>query len=141
MNESALNPGSTRRARFFSSSLSSRSLMWREVTYLPSLPKKGELLIVNNILIVGSSIAIGVRASGFSKSAIVSPISNPSIPTIAHISPASTSSTFCFSSPSNNIKSLIRLLICVTPSRLQRVTGIPDFSFPRVSLPIAIRPI
>ncbi len=44
-------------------------------------PKKGESLIVNNILMVGSSIAIVSNASGFSKSAIVSPISKPSTPT------------------------------------------------------------
>ena len=41
LNESADGPGVTRSARFFSSSRSRRSLMWREVTYLPSLPKKG----------------------------------------------------------------------------------------------------
>jgi hypothetical protein len=48
-------------------------------------------LIVNNILIVGSSIAIVFNASGFSESAIVSPISKPSTPIIAQISPAITS--------------------------------------------------
>ena len=108
--------------------------------YLPSRPKKGESLMVNNMLMVGSSIAIGANASGFSKSAIVSPISNPSIPTSAHISPHSTSSTFCLPIPSNVIKSLIRVLICVTPSLLHNVTGMPDFKVPRVSFPIAIRP-
>jgi hypothetical protein len=46
--------------------------------------------MVNNILIVGSSIAIVCNASGFSKSATVSPISKPSIPIIAQISPAIT---------------------------------------------------
>jgi hypothetical protein len=44
--------------------------------------------MVNNILMVGSSIAMVCKASGFSKSAMVSPISNPSIPTTAQISPA-----------------------------------------------------
>ena len=34
-------------------------MIWREVTYLPSLPKNGELLIVKSIDIVGSSMAIG----------------------------------------------------------------------------------
>ena len=63
---SAEGPGVTRRARFFSSSRSRRSLMWREVTYLPSLPKKGELLIVKSIDIVGSSMAMGGSGSGFS---------------------------------------------------------------------------
>ena len=63
---SAEGPGVTRSARFFSSSRSRRSLMWREVTYLPSLPKKGELLIVKSIDMVGSSMAMGGSGSGFS---------------------------------------------------------------------------
>ena len=57
--------------------------------------------MVNNILIVGSSIAIDCNASGFSKSATVSPISKPSKPTIAQISPACTLSTFLRPKPSN----------------------------------------
>lgn len=68
-------------ARFFSNSLSRRSLMCLEVTNLPSLPKNGELLMVKSMLIVGSSMEIGGRASGCSLSAIVSPISKPSMPT------------------------------------------------------------
>ena len=87
-NLSALPVGSMRRAKFFSNSFSSLSLMCLEVTYFPSFPKKGESLIVNNILIVGSSIAIVFIPSGFSRSATVSPISNPSRPTSAQISPA-----------------------------------------------------
>ncbi len=63
--------------------------------------KERESLIVNNILIVGSSIAIVFNPSGFSISATVSPISKPSKPTIAQISPASTSSTFLRPKPSN----------------------------------------
>ena len=52
--------------------------------------KKGELLIVNNILIVGSSTEILGIASGFSKSAKVSPISKSSKPIIAQRSPLRT---------------------------------------------------
>lgn len=114
--------------------------MWRDVTYFPSLPKNGESLIVNNMLIVGSSIAIGSSGSGFSKSQIVSPISNPSMPTSAQISPHSTRSTLVLLNPSNTIRSLIRVLTIVLPSRLASVIGIPDFSVPRVNLPTAIRP-
>jgi len=40
------------------------------------------------MLIVGSSTLMIGNASGFSKSQIVSPISKPSIPVIAQISPA-----------------------------------------------------
>ena len=140
MKESADWPGSTRKARFFSNSRSNRSLMWREVTYFPSRPKKGESLMVNNMLMVGSSMAIGAKASGFSKSAMVSPISNPSIPTRAQISPHWTSSTFCFPIPSKVMRSLILVFTKVTPSLLHSVTGIPDFNVPRVNFPIAIRP-
>jgi hypothetical protein len=43
--------------------------------------------MVNNILIVGSSICMVGIASGESKSATVSPISKPSIPVNAQISP------------------------------------------------------
>ena len=55
---------------------------------LTSLPKKGESLIEKTIDIVGSSIAIDCIGSGFSISQIESPISNPSKPTTAQISPA-----------------------------------------------------
>ena len=48
-----------------------------KVGYLKSI-KNGELLIVNNILIVGSSIANLGSSSGFSKSERVSPISKSS---------------------------------------------------------------
>ena len=94
--------------------------MWREVTNLPSLPKKGELLIVNNILIVGWSISVLGNASGFSKSAIVSPISNPSIPVIAQISPQGTFSTWILPIPSNTCNSLI-LTFLVEPSALHNI--------------------
>ena len=40
-------------------------VMWREVTYFPSLPKNGESLMVNSMLMVGSSMAIGGSGSGF----------------------------------------------------------------------------
>ena len=114
--------------------------MWREVTNLPSFPKNGESLIVNNILIVGSSIAIDASASGFSKSAIVSPISKPSTPTIAQISPAITSSTFLRPRPSKVCNSLI-LDLNILPSLFTKDIGIPSFKTPLSNLPIAIRPV
>ena len=52
--------------------------------------------MVNSILMVGSSTLIRSKASGVSKSAIVSPISKSSIPTTAQISPLFTFSTFVF---------------------------------------------
>ena len=50
---------------------------------------------------VGSSIFMVGKASGDSMSATVSPISKPSKPTMAHKSPAFTSSTFDLPNPSN----------------------------------------
>ena len=62
------------------------------------------------------------------------------MPTNAQISPQSTLSTFVLPSPSNTIRSLMRVLTIVLPSRLASVTGMPERSVPRVSLPTAIRP-
>ena len=55
--------------------------------------------MVKSILIVGSSTLILGNGCGFSKSEIVSPISNPSIPTIAQISPLLTDSTCSLPKP------------------------------------------
>ena len=62
----------------------------------------------NNIFIVGSSTLITGNASGFSASAMVSPILKSSIPTTAQRSPAITSVTFFFPIPSNTYNSLTR---------------------------------
>ena len=69
-------------------------------------------------LIVGSSTAIRTIASGFSRSEIVSPISNSSIPLIAQISPARTESTFSLAKPVKTKSSLA--LIFLTPEAVQR---------------------
>ena len=92
------------------------------------------------MLIVGLSISICAKASGFSRSAIVSPISNPSIPFKATISPALASEIFVFPKPSKAINSLIRAFL-ILPSRKQSETGIFSFIWPRVTRPIAIRPV
>ena len=68
--------------------------MWRLVQYLPSLPKKGESLMVKSMDIVGSSMLMGGSGSGFSKSQMVSPISKRSNPTMAQMSPDPTSCVF-----------------------------------------------
>ena len=136
---SAFSAFSTRNAKLRSSSLVRRSAIWREVTNLPSFPKKGESLLVKVIDIVGSSIAIRGKGSGFCKSVIVSPISNPSIPTKAQISPELAFSTFVRPKPSNKCNSLIRLLV-KDPSFLHNATSIPSRSSPRWIRPMAIRP-
>ena len=79
---------------------------------------------------VGSSIANGGRGSGFSKSAIVSPISNLSRPTTAQISPELTSSVLACPIPSKVLSSLI-LVLSLEPSLWQIVTFIPSFKVPR----------
>ena len=56
---SGVSVGSTRIDTLPSSSLSSRSFSWREVTYCPSRPAIGEVLTPKIIDTVGSSIAIG----------------------------------------------------------------------------------
>ena len=130
----------TRNARFLSNSLVKRSWMWREVTNLPSLPKKGESLIANSILMVGSSMAMGGNGSGFSKSQIVSPISKPSTPTTAQMSPDETAFVFLRPKPSKVCSSLILDFIRL-PSRFASVIFIPSFSVPRCTRPTAIRPV
>ena len=139
MKESALGPGSTRRAKFHSNSRSKRSRKWRDVTNLPSRPKKGELLIVKSILIVGSSTLITGSGSGCSASQTVPPISNPSNPTSAQISPACTDSTGRLLSPSK-VYTSFRGILRSEPSRIESVTVIPVRSVPRLNLPTAIRP-
>ena len=60
-------------ARFFCF-LHNRSRRWRDVTNLPSLPKKGESLMPKRMFIVGSSTRISGNAPGVSKSAMVADI-------------------------------------------------------------------
>ncbi len=139
-NLSAESVSFTLRAKFFSSSLVKRSLMCLDVTNFPSFPKNGLSLIVNNILIVGSSMAIDANFSGASKSATVSPISNPSIPTRAQISPAITSGTFKRPKPSKVYNSLI-LDFTILPSLLTKEMGWPSFKVPLCKRPIAILPV
>ena len=114
--------------------------MWREVQYLPSLPKKGESLMVKSIDIVGSSMAIVGSGSGFSKSQIVSPISKFSSPTTAQMSPDSTPSVFCRAMPSKVCTSLIFVFSNV-PSRWAMVQFMPSEMRPRCTRPTAIRPV
>ena len=114
--------------------------MWREVTNFPSRPKKGESLMVKSMLMVGSSMAMGGSGSGLSKSQMVSPISNPSRPTTAQMSPEETDWTFLRPSPSKVCSSLIFDFTSV-PSRRARVMFMPSVSVPRCTRPTAIRPV
>gem|GEM_PF-5330564 len=141
VNLSAESVSSTRRARFFSVSLYKRSRNWRDVTYLPSRPKNGESLLANNMLIVGSSTLMVLSGSGSRLSHTVSPMSNDSSPSRAQISPAITGSlVFSFARPSKRYNSLMVDFIIV-PSLFATETTSPAFMLPRVTLPIAIRPV
>lgn len=79
--------------------------------------------MVKRMLMVGSSMEMAAMATGFSASAMVSPISNPSRPTTAQISPAFTSSTFFLPMPSK-VYSSFTLLLLMLPSFLISATGI-----------------
>ena len=119
---SAFSESTTFNAKFFSVSFINRSLKCLLVTNLPSLPKKGELLIEKSIFIVGSSTLITGSASGVSASAIVSPILKPSIPTTAHISPAITSVAF-FLPKDSNMYSSFTLVFFMVPSACINTIG------------------
>ena len=96
-------------------------------------------MIMKSMLMVGSSTAMGGSGSGFSISAMVSPISKPSMPTTAQMSPHWTSSTLALPRPSKTMSCLI-LDFSIISYLLQRLTGIPVLSVPRVMRPTAIRP-
>ena len=86
--------------------------------------------MVNSILIVGSLMAIGSKGSGVSTSQIESPISKPSIPTSAQISPEATDFTFSLPRPVKTCSSLIFCFLML-PSGLTSVIIIPSRSSPR----------
>ena len=71
--------------------------MLRDVTSLPSCPANGELLTLNIMLTVGSSIVTGGSGRGSSGSVTVSPMCTSSKPASATMSPgpASCTSTRC----------------------------------------------
>ena len=91
---------STRMPTLVRRSLQSRSRSWVEVTNLPSRPEKGETFDEKSIETVGSSMCMTGRATGFSASARVSPISTLSVPATATRSPAEASATSTRLSPS-----------------------------------------
>ena len=114
--------------------------MWRLVQNLPSFPKKGESLMVKSMLMVGSSMLMGGRASGFSKSQMVSPISKFSSPMMAQMSPLDTSWIFCLPMPVKVCSSFI-LVFSFSPLRCTMVTFMPSLRVPRCTRPTAMRPV
>ena len=139
LNESAPSVGSIFRATLVRSSLSSRSLMWREVTYLPSRPAMGEVLIENTIDRVGSSMCRGGSGWGSSTLVTVSPMLTSEKPASATMSPAWASS-HSRRWISSKVKSLVILAVVVVPSRRTSATFSPVFTVPSKTRPMARRP-
>ena len=131
--------GSTRKDTSVCNSCIRRSWRLREVTYLPSLPANGELLVKKVICKVGSSMWRIGRASGFAASATVSPTKISSIPDKAIKSPALASLISTRSKPKKPNILVIRKFLLV-PSTFIRLTLSPTFIFPRKIRPIPIRP-
>ena len=79
----------------------SRSRKFREVTYFPSRPAKGESFTEIVISIVGSEILTNGSGSIASGTQMVSPMVMSAMPDSAMILPAPASVTACRASPSN----------------------------------------
>ncbi len=136
---SGVSVGSTRIDTLPSSSRSSRSLIWREVTYWPSRPAIGDVLTPKIIDTVGSSTAIGGSARRCSTSAIVSPIVMSSMPARQTMSPAAASVMSTRRRPSK-AKSLVTLVSWTRPSSLHTAIGSPTLTRPLKMRPMAMRP-
>ena len=120
---------STRIETFVSSSFSRRSRRLRLVTYWPSRPAKGEVLTLNWMAMVGSSMTISGSGAGFSTLVIVSPMVMPSTPATATMSPIVVSSISVRLSPLK-VKSLVIFVLCSEPSRREIFTSSPVCSVP-----------
>ena len=92
--------GSTCTLTLPTSSASRRSSICRPVSLLPESPARGEVLTPIVIESAGSSTASSGSGSGFSRSAIVSPIVTSGMPATTTTSPASARSTSTRSRPS-----------------------------------------
>mmetsp|Transcript_24359 Transcript_24359/g.33686 ORF Transcript_24359/g.33686 Transcript_24359/m.33686 type:complete len:252 (-) Transcript_24359:895-1650(-) len=137
---SAESVGATRRATFFSSSFSSRSLIMREVSSLPSRPPSGDLFTPKVMRTVGSSTAKGFRGIGLAGSITVSPMPIFSAPAIITISPASASVTDVRPRLSKENSSEI-LKFLNSPSGWPKQTVWPALREPARILPMASLPL
>ena len=98
----SLSVSETRRDTSFKVSRYSRSRSWREVTYLPSRPAKGESLTEKVISSVGALIFTKGSASTASGAQMVSPMVISGIPLMAMMLPAVDSLTAFRAKPSNS---------------------------------------
>ncbi len=128
-----------RRATLRSSSFSRRSQSWRPVTYLPSRPAKGESFTRKDMVMVGSSTLIGGSGLPFSGSAMVAPISTPSTPMMAQMSPAEAESTSTRFKPSKDSSFWMRCLV-ILPLRSKKAMLWPLRRVPADTRPTPMRP-
>ena len=96
--------------------------------------------MVKSIDMVGSSMVMGGRGSGFSQSQMVSPISNLSRPMMAQMSPELTLCVLTRPMPVKVCTSLMRVF-SVLPSRWLMVMFMPSLMVPRCTRPTAMRPV
>ena len=139
LNVSVLAASSTLSETLVSSSFCRRSRRLREVTYCPSRPAKGEVLMVNCMAIVGSSMAMTARGAGVSALVMVSPMVMPSTPATATMSPSSVSTISVRFSPLKENNFVMRTF-SKDPFSLAMPTSSPVFSVPLTTRAIASRP-
>ena len=116
--------GRTRSETLPTSSASSRLLIWRAVSLVPSPPASGDVLTPIVIERVGSSTRMTGRGRGSTGSASVSPIVTSGSPETPMISPGPASSTSTRSRFSVTYK-VATLAATTEPSARHQATGLP----------------
>ena len=106
---------------------------------MPSRPAKGEVLTVNSMAMVGSSIAMWGSGEGFSASVMVSPMVMPSTPATAMMSPSVVSVMSTRFRPENE-NSLVIFVLCSVPSSRAMPTSSPVRMVPLNTRAMARRP-
>ena len=136
---SGVSVGSTRIDTLPSSSASSRSFSWRDVTYCPSRPAIGDVLTPKIIDTVGSSIAIGGIAIAVLD--VGDRLADRDVLDAGEADDVAGGRLLMSTRfrPSK-AKSLVTLRLLDAPSSLQTATGSPIFTRPLKMRPMAMRP-
>ena len=137
---SAESVSSTRMATLVSTSLKRRSRRFREVTYLPSRPAKGELFTRKFMDTVGSSIFTKGRGSTQLTSQAVWPMFRSAMPETAMMSPSRALSCSTRFRPSNWYSLVILAFWWWSSPPPQMVTVCPTLMVPRSTRPMPMRP-
>ena len=139
--ESFVAESSTFRATSFSSSRIRRSRIWREVTYLPSLPANGESLTEKVISTVGSLILTKGRGCTLLGSQIVLPMEISGRPANATMSPAWALSIGSRPLALKSNSLVMRPLMCTSGlCQSQTWIGLPTLMTPFCTRPTPMRP-